>query len=51
MSYEEPPRCATCGHRAEIHEGWFSSRPKACSQFSPGGRGKCQCKKYVKGEA
>lgn len=49
MSYEEPPRCAACGHRAEIHRDWFADRPKNCTQFSPGGKDKCQCKRYVRG--
>jgi len=46
----EPPRCANpdCGHRGELHEGWFSDRPKKCSSFEVGGRNKCQCKKYVR---
>jgi hypothetical protein len=44
----EPPKCADCGHRGELHEGWFSDRPKKCSSFEVGGRNKCQCKKYVR---
>jgi hypothetical protein len=47
-TYEEPPKCGTCNHRGELHEGWFSDRPKKCSSFEVGGRNKCQCKKYVR---
>jgi hypothetical protein len=44
----EEQTCADCGHRGQVHAGWFVGDPKKCCYFDAGGRNKCQCKKYVR---
>lgn len=43
---EEGPRCDTCTHRGELHEGWFSGEGRACCYVSIGGADRCGCKKF-----
>lgn len=46
MSYDEPPPCANCTHRAELHREWYGPRPKDCVTHRDGKR--CDCKTYVR---